>query len=350
MRRSNFASPRSMSGISIVELMVGVTLGLLVLAGLASLFASSSTARTEMERNSRQIENGRFALDVLADELRLAGFYGELDPSALAPLGAFPNPCANELTPAQWAEALPMPLQGYDESLGFTQGCRPADIKPGSDVLFLRRAATCEAGALGCDSFEGARPYLQVSKCYSQMAQPNGLFRLELGGGSFDRKLKDCAIDAGKRRYYQRMYYLSINNGLGQEIPTLKRLEFDGAAWIESPLVEGIEHVNFEYGIDTTGDGQPDYYTPDPSNFVPGGCPVATCNQVSNWQNVVSVRVNLIARNIEPSPGYLDKKTYTLGRRADGSVIEIKPNDEYRRHAYTGLVRVVNVAQRREKP
>jgi type IV pilus assembly protein PilW len=78
------------------------------------------------------------------------------------------------------------------------------------------------------------------------------------------------------------------------------------------------------------------------------GC--AACAPLDNWNNIVTVRVNLLARNIDTSPNYTDTKTYTIGRDAGGADIEITPGGAYRRHAYTGLVRVVNVAQRREVP
>jgi type IV pilus assembly protein PilW len=71
---------------------------------------------------------------------------------------------------------------------------------------------------------------------------------------------------------------------------------------------------------------------------------------VNNWANVVAVRINLLARNGEASPGFTDAKTYTLGLDAAGAPITYTPNDAYHRHAYSTLVRVVNVSQRRETP
>jgi len=34
---------------------------------------------------------------------------------------------------------------------------------------------------------------------------------------------------------------------------------------------------------------------------------------VRNWQNVTALRLHLLSREIDPSPGYKDEKTYTLG-------------------------------------
>ena len=63
------------AGISLVELMVSITLGLMILSGVLVVFVNTSAARNEVEKTSRQIENGRYASEVLSEDLRLAGFY-----------------------------------------------------------------------------------------------------------------------------------------------------------------------------------------------------------------------------------------------------------------------------------
>ena len=74
---------RYQAGFSLIELMIGMTLGLIVLAALTSFFVSTSSNRHEIERTSRQIENGRFAIDTLRSELRIAGFYAEVQQKGL---------------------------------------------------------------------------------------------------------------------------------------------------------------------------------------------------------------------------------------------------------------------------
>ena len=54
--------PRAARGFSLLELMTSITIGLLIMAGLASVFVNSSTANKEMKNNAEQIENGRFAI------------------------------------------------------------------------------------------------------------------------------------------------------------------------------------------------------------------------------------------------------------------------------------------------
>ena len=83
---------RALRGFSIIELMTAITIGLLILAGLASVFVNSSNANREMKNNSEQIENGRFAIEFLSQDIRHAGFYGELTALPAAP-GSAPDPC-----------------------------------------------------------------------------------------------------------------------------------------------------------------------------------------------------------------------------------------------------------------
>ena len=61
-------------GFTLIELMVATTISLLLLLGLAVLFVNDSTAFSQNERASQQIENGRYATSLLADGVRHAGF------------------------------------------------------------------------------------------------------------------------------------------------------------------------------------------------------------------------------------------------------------------------------------
>jgi type IV pilus assembly protein PilW len=318
-----------MAGVSLIELMISLVLGLMVLAALVTVFANTSASRNELERSSRQIENGRFAMEILSDELRLAGFYGELDLKTMTAT-VLPNPCS--LVIGDWRDAMPIHVYGYDNGAS-VPGCIPADLKANTDVLVVRRTSSCEAGVGGCAAAVAGQPYLQVSKCATeQVITP---FVLGLSGtAAFTLKMKDCTTVAGLRRYLVDIYYVSNDNGSGQPVPTLKMMSFDGAAFTVTPLVEGIEWLNIEYGIDNDGDGAPDVYTTAPVT-------------VADWASVMTARINLLARNIETSPNYTDSKTYSLGLDAGGAVITVAPGDAYRRHVYTGLVRVVNAAERR---
>jgi type IV pilus assembly protein PilW len=337
-------SRRAQAGISLIELMVSITLGLLVLSGVLTAFFNTSSARNEVERTSRQIENGRYAVDLITTDLRLAGFFGEFNAGQAAAPAALPaNPCS--LNVADWNSWLPLHVTGYDAA-GFTSpNCTLANHKAGSDVVVIRRARTCAAGVAGCQSAAAGMPYVQASLCANEVT-PHRLGRE--GATTFDLKKKDCTTLAEKRQYLTRIYYLSTDNGDGAVVPTLMRLELTGAGWIAVPLVEGIEQFNIEYGIDSNGDGTPDVYAANPSDYPKGAC-AGSC-PVSNWMNVVTARFHVLARNLDPSPGYVDGKTYELGRDEDGNTITVTPGGPYRRHVYSALVRITNAAGRRDTP
>ena len=331
-------SRRSMQGLSLVELMIAMTLGLIVLAALVSVFANSSASRAELERVSRQIENGRFAMEILSDEIRHAGFYGEANLAPLPIPAAMPDPCS--IVPADWAAAMKIHLQAYDDGANIVSApCFAGSLRAKTDVLVVRRVATCEAGVGTCPARVPLEAYFQVSKCSEETATKPYMIGTLGGSGAatFDLKAKNCIDQAEVRRYYMRMYFISTDNGRGEAIPTLTRMEFSGITPVYVPLVEGVEEMQFEYGIDTNDDGGADVYKAAPAN-------------ADEWANVVTVRINLLARNIEPSPGYTDTKKYVLGRDASNTEITVQPNDAYRRHAYTGLVRVVNASERKDTP
>ena len=331
------------AGFSLVELMVSMAIGLMLLATLLVVFANASSARGELERSSRQIENGRYAVELLSDDLRIAGFLGEINVGALAAPAVLPDPCST--VAADWAAAMPVHVQGYDSGFG-APACIPADIKPNTDILVVRRAKTCVAGVAGCEPTIVGKPYVQSSLCNAETT-PYAVG--PLGTTAFPLTRKDCTTAAALREYLVNVYFISTNNRAGQSIPTLMRLELTGSTMAQIPLVEGIEEMNVEYGIDNDGDGQPDAYTADPSIYTYAGC--TACTAVNNWSNVVTAQLHLLARSPEPSPGYIDTKSYSLGPDVAGSAITVGPKkDGYHRHVYTAMVRIVNPAGRRDRP
>src|SRR5690348_7369917 len=82
-------------GFTLVELMVALAIASLLLVALATMFVNTSIARNELDKSSRQIESGRYAMSILADEIRHAGYYGSLTNAPTATLASLPDPCAS---------------------------------------------------------------------------------------------------------------------------------------------------------------------------------------------------------------------------------------------------------------
>lgn len=335
------------SGFSLVELMVAITIGLLILAGLSTIFLNSSKARGEVEKSNRQIENGRYAVQLLTEDLRLAGFYAEFDPAELPLPSAKPNPCLTAT--ADLIAAMPLHIQGYDG--GATLSCLD-DVKTGTDILVVRHVSSCVAGTTNCDATVTGIPYFQASLCNAptEMGSPDAAnhFALNTDTASLTRHKRDCTTLANIRRYRTHIYFIANNDNAGDGIPTLKRAELGAGSFSIVPLAEGIENLQIEYGMDTNADGAPDAYSANPDSY--NSCSGAAC--VTNWQNVVMAKLHLLARNTEATAGYSDGKTYTLGLKADGTANSVSIGADslrpYKRHVYQAMVRLNNPAGRRE--
>ncbi len=342
---------RSQRGFTLIELMVAITIGSVIMLLLSAVFLSSSVARKESERSARQIENGRYAMQILGDDLKLAGYLAEFNPNVLSLPATKPDPCL--FTVAALNAALPLHVQGYDNPSGAAIPSCITDLRAGTDVVVIRRTSTCIVGAAGCDATIASAPYFQASLCGSgtELASVTvtDYFVLDASTGTFGKHKKDCTTIADVRRYLTRIYFVANNDNAGDGVPTLKRAELGAGGFTIVSLVEGVENLQMEYGVDTNNDGTPDTFTADPDSFTYAGCATAPC--VVTWRNVMAVRINILARNTENSPGYTDTKTYTLGKKADGTDNTIPAfNDAIKRHAYDGQVRINNASARRLVP
>lgn len=378
-------------GFTIIEFMIAITLSLLVLAALTAAFVASSRSRTEIERANEQMENGRFALQILIDDLETAGFLSTLDldlalsadVNPLTPPAAKPNPCAASL--ANLRAALTMHIQGYDslDALDSNLDDCLTDHKPGTDIVVVRRTATCVGGDASCPMVANA-PYFQASLCQTQLGSLDATqyYRLETTVGNLNRTMRDCATSADRRQFLVHIYFVANNDQAGDEVPTLKRAELVQATGTPAtdftivPLAHGIEDLQVEYGIDTDGDGSPanpgdgtpDVFTTDPdiADYDAAGTATATyadcathaAQCILNWRNVVALRLNVLARNSTPTRDHVETKIYTLGFNDDGtSRCAYDPDDDgtceafgddYKRHVYQTTVRLNNPAGKRE--
>ena len=333
-------------GFSLVELMVALALGLLILVGLSALFANTSVARSEIDKASRQIENGRFALQTLGDDIRHAGYYG---PLANAPAAAtiWPNdPCSTTLSDVR--DAIGLPLQGYAGGAVAPLACLDG-YKPQTGVVVVRRASTAApAAAAAASAFN-----IQVSGCAGDASPylldtPSGTFNLHSNLAPGCLPLTGAPA-AGISPFFVRIYYISCNTdsavacgAAGADgVPTLQRIDVTPLGADPTPVVDGIEDIQFDYGMDTdavgaAGYGAPDVYTNTTAHVS------LTPTTVAEWENVLSVKIYLLARNVDRTGGYTDTKTYSLGP------VSVTPGGPYKRHAYAEVVRLNNPAGRRE--
>jgi type IV pilus assembly protein PilW len=366
-------------GLTLIELMVSITIMLIVLAALIALFLNVNNTQREMVKVNRQIESGRLSVFVLENEISHAGFWENYMPEfddltvsgvpAKVPTGNAPDPCL-PYTAATWTDdykrsLLDTPVQAYDAVPASCAGLL-TNKKANTDVLVVRHAETCVAGMPNCEADALGKLYFQSSFCGTQ--KPSD-FDLTTAGFA-TMMSKNCTTPSPKRKFISDIYYVrDYADTVGDGIPTLARSRFDLSATGLAqqppvPLIEGVEGFRVELGLDTLsktgaavnyaqaiswadaavrsaptnrGDGSPD------GNFV--HCSTASPCTADQLINVVAVKLYVVARSTEISPGHTDTRTYNLGSATLGPF-----NDHYKRHAFTTAIRMTNVTGRRETP
>jgi type IV pilus assembly protein PilW len=345
-------SMRGARGMSLVELLVAIGIGTLIVAAMALLFANNSRSRSETERASRKIENGRYAMEVLRGELYHAGYLGELDPVLLTLPPKVPtvkpDPCLTGVVDLR--AALGVHIQGYDNMAAATLSC-VTDVKVGTDAVVIRRTSGCVVGTAGCTALAAGAPAFMASSCNNALELNSGdvtkYFKLDTDTSGTNPHKRDCTTQADIRRYIVRIYYIANNDKPGDGIPTLKYTELGAGGFSSVSLVQGIENLQIEYGLDTNANGDADVYTADPDLYL--GCNAgSTPTCVDQWISVVSAKVYLLSRNVDANPGITDDHKYVLGRKANGD-----PNDlgslptGYKRKVFQEVVRLQNPSGRR---
>ncbi len=338
-------------GLSLVEVMVGLTVGLLLVAGLSTMFANASRASNELEKSLRHIENARHALDLLSEDIALAGFYGT------APVFAYAagnlTPCAsllsvvdeiNTLHAIAAPPTLPLPVRGYTPAEAAALSCLPADWRSDTPVLVLQRLdtsvvtpSTAPAGMLMLQAshhVDDTLPFIAATDSSALLLR--------------DRQGQPNVA----RRFLVRLYYLSrcsecAGGATGDGIPTLRRLELRDTGFVSVPLAEGIEAAAFDYGFDTSGDGVPDRWVGLGGS---AGTPESALAAQAGWRHVMAVRITLLSRNLEATPGWQDGRSYPLGLQGLAPYTQPAFSDAIKRRLATTTVRLQSVAGLREAP
>lgn len=392
-------------GFTLVELMVAMTLGMLVVAALLALYLNITRTNNEMAKANRQIENGRFAIQLLQNDVAHAGFWGEYIPpfddlsaSATGDVPtAIPDPCTkfSAWDVAYKTNLLGIPVQGYDAAPPAGDGCETnfaTDRQADTDVLVVRHSQTCLPGEANCDADEADQVYVQAALCDLQGSSyrvdtgdkidpvdANTLYRRDCVGTGVPAALPIVAgTPADKRKLISHIYYVKNypgTTGDGVSIPTLMRSTFAKDKHVAAqPLIEGIEAFRVEFLLDNANPcGVPNYAQAikrvDPAtcaedlvdkqkNTLPinrgDGNPDASCYAdactFNDLMNVVAMRVHVLARNLEPTPGYQDNKSYTLGDVVVDATAMNAALRRYKRHAFSTTVRLHNISGRRETP
>ncbi len=285
-------------GLTLIELLLALLLGAVLSLGVTQLFLRSKISFLQDEEMARLQENGRYALRYLAREMNMAGYLANVlwaGNVATAPSGTAcfdhlidtrrPIEFYNNITENGPRETGPNMLP--DDCL--SHGIYAA----GTDMLLVRRSL--DSPSVSSGTVLAPR---DPNTIFLRSETYPALLSLVKGGG---RVLPAADI----WEYFPQLLFLrnySIERTDGVPALCRARLAPRGNRLARTEcLVEGIEDMQFEFGIDDDGDRQADRFEPAPSP--------------RDMRSAMVAHIFLLVRSIHPIHGYSNDKPYRLGSK-----------------------------------
>lgn len=384
---------RVQAGLSLIELMIALVIGTLLILGAVQVFAASRSAYMISEGIARVQENGRFALDFLQRDIRMAGHMGCVNDQAHFrnnPVGLQTTFALNPVPGLDFGVS----IQGY-EATGTEPGASleidetpelggsaytpvlPTAIADatsnrvdGSDILALRFLASEGVPVTGI-SGTPAEPIFHFDASHWEVLRSGtdnpGLFGVAdcLGVTIFQASAvnsSDGTVTFGAAannapgatfshvftpgqvmifRAESVAYYVGFNGTTNN--PALYRARFHaapGAALVADvqELVEGVENMQFIYGVDRelNFDAPPSGYID--RQLVASATELGT--QEEGWRRVGSVQVALLASS--PSRAAAAQPNSDDAELIGGGVIFETPEDGRYRAVYQSTIALRN--------
>lgn len=350
---------RQQTGLSLIELMISITLGLLLVLGAIQVFLSSKNTYSYNEEIGWMQENARFAMDQVKRDIRMAGYWG------CAADGNFVDTLNPVGSGSGWQLDFSRAVRGWDgddgtyptpefPNLGAVAVASGGTV-PDSDLLTVRRAddSSGQYSVTGHNTnsavidVDGTHHFakgdiLVVTDCSNTAVMQqtgNGTNKVNhnpggsVSPGNCTKYLGPARCVSGSSNAYQYLpgsgayvmraqayaYYVdTAPNG----VPSLYRRELasGSAATVSNELVQGIENVQVFYGEDLSGNGAPERYV--------------DASDVGDWDRVTVVRLYMLVRSLvevalEPQQFRFAGATYT-------------PSDRFLRQQFVSTIKIRN--------
>lgn len=285
-RSANPMIKRSQHGFSLVELMVAITLGFIIIGAVGYLFLGSRQTYRSTDAMSRIQENGRYALQTMARDVRMAGYVGCANLSA----NSATTTATALVTPLTTANA----VTGWDVGAGaaaFGGIARSAGDAMsimgvfGADVnLAVPVKGSASLKITGNPLGFSAGDVLVVSDCKSAdifgattVSASAGTVTIAHGSANNTTPILagTYGTDALVMKLDQYTYFIGTNLSGGRSLYRFSPSE--GA--IE--VADNVWDMQIRYGVDTNNDGSANIY--QTATAVAG-----------NWVQVVSARISLL--------------------------------------------------------
>ena len=295
MSRMTPAASHRQGGFSLIELLVGLGIGVFLIAGTLSVYQESQAAILVSERVARLQESGRYAIQVIEEDIRSVGLWGQLNSTefvtgratAADPVDiAVGSDCA-----INWTVNLDTPIEGDENTNPYPATCLGGvGYVDNSDVLVVRYAD--HRDLLAADLVAGGL-YLRSdqikAEIFSGTTLPAGF-----------------AVDARLNELHAVAYFVSDASDADPTVPSLRRAFIDTSGAqptiATEEVISGVEDLQVQYGVDLSGDGSANSYV---------GADV-----VADPATVVSVRVWMRLRTDDPELGFSDDRTWLYSEQA----------------------------------
>lgn len=296
-------------GLTLIELMISLLLGLLLTLAVTSLFIGSNRSFRENEQLAVMQDQARFALAALSRDFSMAGYWGGVFSGA--DLAAAPS--ASEALPAtsdcgasgsSWAFSTGrrVEFRNHDSDTGIVSRfhCLDAAVTD-ADIIGLRRVS----GQVAARSTTCSEVQLLPWHFYLKTNGTVGSLIRTPASGKDDPCVGTAPTAPGTQyyRYIPRLYYVrNYSRQAGDGVPSLCRRELRheaSAAMADECLADGVENMQVVFGIDSNGDGVADRYDPNPDDVA--------------LQQAISVQISVLVRSQRGFPQYRDEKTYQMG-------------------------------------
>lgn len=302
---TSFPLKKKQHGVTLVELMIALAIGLFMTIIIATLYQSMRGSFRYQEDFARLQENGRFAMEAITRDVRMAGYNGcgSLTTFANVVNGGSSSPFIN----------FTAPVIGYEGGVStFPSAITAAGSIAGTDAIVLMGVDSSNELVVQDHNVNSAQintnthsipagEILLITDCAHtavfQMTGPASSTKTNvvhntgtgtpgnctklLGGNCGSAKTYQFKPGASLMRLYSNAYFIAASSaGGGNSLYVLSLTGQTNGTPVKRELIQGVENMQITYGIDSNTNRSADVFK--------------AANDVTDWSKVVSVRVSLL--------------------------------------------------------
>lgn len=377
--RPNLSSPKSQAGLTLIELMVAMTIGLFMLLAIALVYSTSKTGFSYTNNTVQMTEDGAFALDLIARDVRMASYAGctgsNIRTAGTPPVSYYtpkldllagqsvtgtarPNPFATTIANGVFNSENSILGFAANNSNVITELGGSAStyvVGTATSILYLAGgssralqisspiSAAADNISIPADTYSWNDPssansmFMIISDCKGSevfradsISTVAGVTQISHAATSNSSAnfLNLYGSDAIVTPLTTSVYFLAKRAGAANS--SLYRRNFNGRVANIEELIPNVEAIAFHYGINTslTGAGLPTYMA---------DAYKTNAATITDWTKVVSVRVGLIMVSEEAGKASVQGQVIAW---IDGNYSP--PNDFKLRRAYGTTVSIRN--------